>query len=111
MLLDILSNGNRPWVVATHINALFQGIKELELSGEPKTTVQKLLSNEGEEVALGAPLKLTGKVEHYLGSLIGAIRNDLLAKMQQAIADYAKRERKEWLFDHVAQLSIVGTQL
>ena len=24
MLLDILSNGNRPWVVATHINALFQ---------------------------------------------------------------------------------------
>ena len=24
MLLDILSNGNRPWVVAMHINALFQ---------------------------------------------------------------------------------------
>jgi hypothetical protein len=37
MLLDILSNGNRPWVVAAHINSLFQGIKELELSGEPKT--------------------------------------------------------------------------
>ena len=109
--------------------------------------MQKLISNEGEEVALGAPLKLTGKVEHYLGGLIGAIRNDLLARMQQAIADdaltptlspnpspnpnpssipsprprpnpnqaiadYAKRERREWLFDHLAQLSIViGTQL
>ena len=89
-------------------------------------------------------------MEHYLGSLIGAIRDDLLAKMQHAIGDYAKRERrewrsnpnpdptpdpepnpdpnpspspdpnpsphpepsrKEWLFDHIAQLSIVGTQL
>ena len=68
----------------TSLTLLFQGIKELELSGEPKTTVQKLLSNEGEEVALGAPLELTGKVEHYLGGLIGAIRDDLLAKMKQA---------------------------
>ena len=40
----------------TSLTLLFQGIKELELSGEPKTTVQKLLSNEGEEVALGATL-------------------------------------------------------
>ena len=64
MLLDILSNGNRPWLVAPHINALFQGVKELGLSGEPKATVEKMISNEGEVLDLkckGA-LKLSGKV-------------------------------------------------
>ena len=39
MLLDVLSNGNRPWVVAKHVNAMFQGVKELELKGDPQTTV------------------------------------------------------------------------
>jgi dynein heavy chain len=111
MLLDILSNGNRPWVVAQHINALFQGIKDLALP-EGGNSVEKLVSNEGEEVAMkGGALKLQGKVENYLGELINAIRKELLGQMKAAIDDYAKRERKEWLFDHLAQLCIVGTQL
>ena len=111
MLLDILSNGNRPWVVAQHINAMFQGIKELGLP-EGGSSVEKLVSNEGEEVPLkGGALKLAGKVENYLGELIGAIRKELLAQITAAVGDYAKRERKEWLFDHVAQLVIVCTQL
>ena len=51
MLLDILSNGNRPWIVEKSINAMMQGISRLELSGSPQTVVEKLVSNEGEEVA------------------------------------------------------------
>ena len=34
MLLDILSNGNRPWIVAKNVNAMFQGVKELGLKGK-----------------------------------------------------------------------------
>ena len=52
MLLDILSNGNRPAVVAQHVNAMFQGIKELKLSGANSATVDSVISNEGEEVKL-----------------------------------------------------------
>ena len=52
MLLDILSNGNRPWIVEKSINAMFQGVAKLTLSGDPAITVTHLVSNEGEEVEL-----------------------------------------------------------
>jgi len=92
MLLDILSNGNRPWVVAQHINAMFQGIKELKMSGSPQTTVDALVANEGEEVPLKkkGSLKLNGKVEVYLGDLIERIRAELLAQITEAISDYVR---------------------
>jgi dynein heavy chain len=73
MLLDILSNGNRPWTVLKNVNAMFQGVKEIELSGEPALTVEKFISNEGETVAMDTvkpKLKLEGKVENYLNLLI-----------------------------------------
>eukprot|EP00965_Chrysotila_dentata_P177512 5863930-Pleurochrysis_carterae.AAC.1 len=36
MLLDVLSYGNRPWIVAQHITAMFQGIKQLRMGGDPQ---------------------------------------------------------------------------
>ena len=35
MLLDILSNGNRPWVVLKNVNAMMQGVKECQMKGDP----------------------------------------------------------------------------
>ena len=110
-LLDILSNGNRPWVVAGHINNMLQGVKKLELTGEPAITLTELVSNEGEVLKLAkkGPLKLQGKVEIYLGTLITHVRNELCAQMGAAITDYNSRERKDWLFDHLGQICIVTT--
>ena len=67
MLLDILSNGNRPWVVLKNVNAMFQGIKDMKLEGEPAVTVTHFVSNEGEEVEIRetGKLKLQGKVENH----------------------------------------------
>jgi len=55
MLLDILSNGNRPWVVLKNVNAMMQGVKEIPLSGDPAIVTESLISNEGEVV----PIKMT----------------------------------------------------
>ena len=79
MLLDILSNGNRPWVVAKHINAMFQGVKEVGLQGEPATKCFQLVSNEGElfEFSITGSLQLKGKVENYLNELIAKMRSEL----------------------------------
>ena len=63
------------------------------------------------KLAKCGPLSLKGKVEVYLGDLIVRVRDELLKQATVAIDDYQKRERKEWLFDHVAQLCIVCTQL
>ena len=115
MLLDILSNGNRPAIVAQHINALLQGVKALELSGPNAATVESITSNEGEVVPFDrtGALALTGKVEIYLNDLIFKVRDELRTKLSAALHDYRAqgRRRAEWLFDHVAQVVLVTTQI
>ncbi|KAL3902283.1 MAG: hypothetical protein SGPRY_012130, partial [Prymnesium sp.] len=117
MLLDILSNGNRPWIVLKNVNAMFQGVKEMGLEGEPAITVTTFISNEGEEVKISetGTLSLEGKVENYLNLLIAKMRHELRAQLGKAIDDYATtgeagKNRPEWLKNHIAQLALVTTQ-
>ena len=120
-LLDILSNGNRPWIVAGHINNILQGVKALTLKGSGQDSLEEFVANEGEilDTKLTGPLKLKGKVEYYLGDIINKLREEMLAKVAAAIKDYnttglksagASRLRSEWLADHLGQLDIVVTQ-
>ena len=115
MLLDILSNGNRPAIVASNINALLQGVKALELSGPNSSTVESMTANEGEVVPFSqtGPLALKGKVEIYLNDIIYKMRSELRTQLGLALKDYreSKRKRSVWLFDHIAQLVLVTTQI
>eukprot|EP00306_Pavlova_sp_CCMP459_P002806 CAMPEP_0185179034 /NCGR_PEP_ID=MMETSP1139-20130426/31803_1 /TAXON_ID=298111 /ORGANISM="Pavlova sp., Strain CCMP459" /LENGTH=3023 /DNA_ID=CAMNT_0027744869 /DNA_START=1 /DNA_END=9072 /DNA_ORIENTATION=+ len=115
MLLDILSNGNRPNIVAQNINALLQGVKSLQLSGDPPSVVESITSNEGEVVPFSktGALPLKGKVEIYLNDLIYKVKDELRTQLGLAIKDLRTggRKRAEWLFDHVAQLVLVTTQI
>ena len=117
MLLDILSNGSRPWIVLKNVNAIFQGIKSMELEGDPAITVTDFVSNEGEQVPIKhtGVLPLTGKVENYLNELIQKMRHELRAQLGACIADYAVtgkdgEDRPAWLAGHISQLSLVTTQ-
>ena len=117
MLLDILSNGNRPWIVAKNVNAMFQGVKELGLQGDPAMTVHTMTSNEGEvlNIEMKGPLTLDGKVENYLNKLITRMRDELRVQLGRAIDQYQTKgkegkERVLWLHDHLAQLVLVVTQ-
>jgi dynein heavy chain len=119
MLLDILSNGNRPWTVLKNVNAMFQGVKEVKLSGDPAITVEAFESNEGEKVEMATvmpKLKLDGKVENYLNLLIAKMRNEFRAKLEWVLKDYditgkAGKDRPAWLANApCAQLSLVTTQ-
>jgi dynein heavy chain len=115
MLLDILSNGNRPGIVLKNVNAMMQGVKEMALEGD--RTVTAFISNEGEKVPITETgvLTLNGKVELYLNELIDKMRNEMRAQLGKCIADYAVtgkngEDRPEWLKHHIAQLSLVTTQ-
>ena len=87
MLLDILSNGNRPWVVLKNINAMCQGMKEAVLEGEPAITVTHFVANEGEKVELTetGKLRCEGKVENYLNDFISKMRHEMRAHLKKAI--------------------------
>ena len=71
VMINILSNGNRPWTVLKNVNAMFQGVKEVKLSGDPSITVEAFESNEGEKVEMSTitpKLKLDGKVVAPVGT-------------------------------------------
>ena len=113
-LLDILSNGNRPWLVMVHINNMLQGIKSMTMTGEPKNVWESSMSNEGEMLHLKhtGKCQLEGKPEKYLQTVVDRVRHEMLAQGGAAIKDYCTegRKRKDWLFDHIGQLCIVVTQ-
>eukprot|EP00966_Prymnesium_polylepis_P278492 6434596-Prymnesium_polylepis.1 len=117
MLLDILSKGKRPWIVLKNVNAMFQGVKEMVLDGDPAITVTAFVSNEGESVTIKetGTLPLKGKVENYLNELAAKMRHELRAHLGTCIKDYeitgeSGKNRPEWLKNHVVQLSLVTTQ-
>ena len=81
MLLDILSNGNRPQIVMKNVNAMFQGVKEMPFAADG-ITLEAFVSNEGEKVPIKmtSKLALKGKVENYLNELIEKMRHELRAQ-------------------------------
>lgn len=80
-LLDILSNGNTPEKINKHMSKIYQSIEKLKLKmggqGE-RPTAELMISCVGkEDVAFETPLKLIGKVEIYLQSIIDNMRSSI----------------------------------
>ena len=61
-LLDILSNGNNPKVIATHLAKLFDNTTDLKFKGEEKTAIG-MFSSEREYVDFQAECDCSGQVE------------------------------------------------
>ena len=78
-LLDILSNGNMPEKVMSHMPKIFQAIETLKLEkGQNSPAAVGMQSCVGiEYVEFTEPLKLIGKVEVYLQDVINVMRSSL----------------------------------
>ena len=69
-LLDILSNGNNPKVIATHLAKLFDNTTDLKFKGEEKTAIG-MFSSEREYVDFQAECDCSGQVEvHFLNFFV-----------------------------------------
>lgn len=65
-LLDILSNGNEPVLVARHLSKLFDSMAKLEfvMNGNEQTkTAKSMIAKDGEKVLMDKPCDCTGPVE------------------------------------------------
>ena len=65
-LLDILSNGNEPELVARHLSKLFDSMAKLEfiMEGEEQTkTAKAMIAKDGEKVDMDKPCDCVGPVE------------------------------------------------
>ena len=117
-LLDILSNGNNPVKVMTHMNKCFQAIEKLTLDTEKpgagkRPKAKAIVSCVGKEtIPFKSEMALAGKVEEYMNLIIDKMRSELKLHCFDAMQAYGNpKPRHEWCFDWSSQLGLVVNQI
>ena len=113
-LLDILSNGNQPLLVAKHLTKLFDAMAKLtmeEKEGVVSNTAIKMTAKDGEEVEFSEPCLCEGQVEKWLNRLMETMRSTIRHQFKEAMISYEENPREKWLFWYPAQVSLAGTQI
>lgn len=110
-LLDILSNGNTPELVARHLTKLYDSLAKLIFIKGSKMA-EKMLSKENDElVDFMHPCDCSGKVEIWLNRLTDAMRGTLHELFQKSVIAYENKAREIWVFDWPAQTALCTTQI
>ncbi|VDO08408.1 unnamed protein product [Rodentolepis nana] len=121
-LLEILAQTRNPFAVQPHLRKCFDAIVKLEFaknpeydekSSEPKFSndILAMISPEGESVSLTRGLKARGNVEEWLGKVEEAMVVSLRRSMKQALLDFDKMSRADWLVAHPNQITLTVEQL
>ena len=110
-LLDILSNGNQPMMVARHLTKLFDAMAKIKMEPEGSNRAVSMFSKDGEEVQFFESFVCEAQVEKWLHRLMLAMRATVRNKMMQAMMTYQETPREKWLFFYPAQVSLACTQI
>ncbi|KAJ8682461.1 hypothetical protein QAD02_018253 [Eretmocerus hayati] len=115
-LLDILSNGNQPEIVARHLIKLFDSLARMEFDKTQKVKkpekVLGMYAKDGEYVEfVDCEMNCDGAVEVWLNKLQKSMRVSIRHYMSEAVVAYEEKPREQWLFDYPAQVSLCGTQI
>lgn len=109
-LLDILSNGNNPQIIATHLAKLFDNTTDLKFKGEEKIALG-MFSSEREYVDFEEECDCSGQVEVWLNRVMEAMRAAIRHYLSDAVVTYEEKAREKWLFDYAAQVALTTTQI
>lgn len=114
-LLDILSNGNNPTMVAKHLTKLFDSLAKLKFvqeGGRDSKKAKEMGSKENDEyVPFSYTCDCGGKVEIWLNRVIDVMRVTLHRSFGEAVVSYDEKPRDAWIFDYPAQPALIGTQI
>ncbi|KAK1122906.1 hypothetical protein K0M31_009351 [Melipona bicolor] len=114
-LLDILSNGNQPEVVAKHLTKLFDSMARLKFDDAAAASPRRVLgmfAKDGEYVEfVNSEMSCEGAVEAWLNRLQQMMRITIRYYFSEAVVTYEEKPREQWLFDYPAQVSLCGTQI
>ncbi|KAG5897820.1 hypothetical protein JTB14_011820 [Gonioctena quinquepunctata] len=114
-LLDILSNGNQPELVAKHLTKLFDSIAKLNFGRNEDNTLDNVIhgmhAKDGEYVDFNKPTSCHGPVEVWLNCVQDSMRVTIRTSIGDGVLSYEEKARDQWLFDFPAQVSLCGTQI
>ena len=109
-LLDILSNGNNPIIIATHLAKLFDNTTDLKFKQDEKIAVG-MYSSEREYVEFEDECDCDGQVEVWLNRVMDSMRAAIRSYLSDAVITYEEKTREKWLFDYAAQVALTTTQI
>ncbi|XP_067212065.1 dynein beta chain, ciliary [Linepithema humile] len=110
-LLDVLSNGNQPEIVAKHLTKLFDSMARLNFAANFRYALG-MFAKDGEYVVFAnCEMICEGPVEAWLNRLQSAMRVSIRHYFSEAVVTYEEKPREQWLFDYPAQVSLCGTQI
>ena len=114
-LLDILSNGNNPALVAKQLSKLFAVVCNLTFI-EGTKEANGMISLDGEEVLFQdadgpSSCLCEGRVEVWLMDVLTQMQESLRWQCKDAFVAYEEKPRSEWVFDNAAQVTLIGTQV
>ncbi|ODN03963.1 Dynein beta chain, ciliary [Orchesella cincta] len=120
-LLDILSNGNEPVLVARHLAKLFDAMAKLDFvkEGNDKDdkdakltkTANTMIAKDGEICPFFENCDCTGQVEVWLCRLEDTMRSSVRSYFSDAVSTYEEKPREVWMQDFPAQPALCGTQI
>ncbi|XP_045482107.1 dynein beta chain, ciliary [Harmonia axyridis] len=114
-LLDILSNGNQPELVAKHLTKLFDSIARLNFERNEDESLTKVIfgmhAKDGEYVKFDKDTDCNGPVEVWLNKIQDSMRSTIRISIGEGVTTYEEKARDLWIFDFPAQVSLCGTQI
>nr|CAD7423389.1 unnamed protein product [Timema monikensis] len=113
-LLDILSNGNQPVLVARHLSKLYDSMCKLKfrvVDGRTTKLAEGMYERDGEYVEFFGECECAGKVEVWLNRLTDTMRRTVRHYLGDAVVTYEERSRESWVFDYPSQIALCGTQI
>jgi dynein heavy chain len=70
-----------------------------------------MVSDEGEEYKFVMPVRPEGNVEDWMGRVDAEMKRTLQYLTKEAIFNYAREDRIEWIRKQIGMVSIIGTQI
>ncbi|CCI45148.1 unnamed protein product [Albugo candida] len=95
-LLSILSESKDVKLVQPHLKKCFEGIVAVDFGAD--STINAMISAEGESVALSQPVNPKGKsLEHWMTEVEVMMRTTIRDVMHASIQDYVTCDRVKWI--------------
>jgi dynein heavy chain len=108
-LLQILGSAN-PQTITVYLLKLFDACKLLRFENAGKL-VTAMVSDEGEEYKFVMPVRPEGNVEDWMGRVDAEMKRTLHYYTKEAIFNYAREDRIDWIRKQLGMVSIIGTQI
>jgi len=107
-LLDILSNGNKPETILSHVPKVYLSTKTLALDPDRQSETGRPIATDfvagvgSEVVRFEPPVPLDGKVELYLQTILDAQKVSIFETVKRSLVRYKEQSRPEWVLSKEA---------